>query len=104
MDTKNIKNKMFDHPQIFKFECKLIVKTQYCDYKYTDYDYTNLEYIIKSYSYDKCFEKIQNEINQLINNKEILYNEAYDGYDFEILKYQIDNSLNNKLDFDLTIN
>lgn len=102
MFDENIKNKVFDEPQIFKFECKLIIKTQYCDYKYTDYDCTSLEYIIKSHSYNECFEKIKNEINQLINNNKIIYNESYYGYDWEVLEYKIDSNLNDKLNFNLT--
>ncbi len=94
MNYENIKNKVFDEPQIFKFECIVTYKGEYCDYTYP-------EYIIKSYSYDECFEKIQDEIhNDYMDNYDT---EMYYDSDWEVLEYKIDNSLNElDLNFDLT--
>lgn len=92
MNQKNIKNKIFEEPQIFKFNCIVTYKGEYCDYEYP-------EYTIKSYSYDECFEKIQDEIHDYMNDYDT---EKYYDADWEVLEFEIDNSLNDNLNFDLT--
>ena len=86
------KNKIFEEPQIFKFKCIITYKGEYSDCEYP-------EYTIKSYSYDECFEKIQDEIQKNIDDYDT---EEYYDADWEVLEFKIDNSLNDDLDFDLT--
>lgn len=91
----NIKDKVFDEPQIFEFKCIVT----YAGYDNSDYDYP--EYIIKAYSYGECFEKISDEIS--CDYMDDYDSEEYHSSDWEVLEYKIDNSLNElDLNFDLT--